>query len=145
MCCRSLSRSPLVGVSQDQPRLGQTPCLNHVFDWLRDTDTLWVWIADGVCTVDQFALPECPSEPSCPCRFVIRSETATPKPRVLTINEAPGGTRTLIVANLGPREETVQYRVTLLSSVRSETLVSGSEVSPPRGSHGRKAIRNRLQ
>ena len=49
------------------------------------------------------------------CRFVSRSETATPKPRVLTIPGA-GGTRTLIFANLGPGAETVQYRVTLTGS-----------------------------
>lgn len=85
-------------------------------DWTSEANTLWMWVADGACSVEQFARPECPSEATCPCRFAIRSETATPKPRVLAIPGAAGGIRTLIVANLGPREETAQYRVTLSSS-----------------------------
>lgn len=85
-------------------------------DWGDAANTLWMWVADGACTVDQFARDDCPFEATCPCRFAIRSETGTPKPRVLTIPGASGGTRTLIVANLGPGEETAQYRVTLLSS-----------------------------
>lgn len=85
-------------------------------DWTNEANTLWMWVADGVCTVEQFAKPECPDEVTCPCRFAIRSETATPKPRVLSIPGAAGGTRTLIVANLGPREENAQYRVMLTPS-----------------------------
>lgn len=85
-------------------------------DWSNEANTLWIWVADGVCTVDQFASDACPFDAACPCRFVSRSETATPKPRVLTIPGASGGTRTLIVANLGPGAETVQYRVTLTAS-----------------------------
>lgn len=75
-----------------------------------------MWLANGACTVAQFAQPECPSEPSCPCQFTVRSETALPKPRVLTIPSAPGGNRTLIVANLGPGDDTIDYRVMLTSS-----------------------------
>lgn len=85
-------------------------------DWSNEANTLWIWVADGVCTVDQFASDACPFDAACPCRFVSRSETATPKPRVLTIPGAAGGTRTLIFANLGPGAETVQYRVTLTGS-----------------------------
>ncbi len=107
-------------------------------DWAIETNTLWMWVTDGVCTGEQFARPECPFESTCPCRVTVRSETATPKPRVLTIPGAPGGTRTLIVANLGPREEAVQYSVTLqrsssLSPLNSLTSAanagSGSRVS----------------
>ena len=85
-------------------------------DWSNEANTLWIWVADGVCTVDQFASDACPFDAACPCRFVSRSETATPKPRVLTIPSAAGGTRTLILANLGPGAETVQYRVTLTAA-----------------------------
>jgi len=85
-------------------------------DWTSEANTLWMWVADGVCSVEQFARPDCPFDATCPCRFAIRSEIATPKPRVLAIPGASGGTRTLIVANLGPGEETAQYRVTLASS-----------------------------
>jgi len=92
-------------------------------DWSNEANTLWIWVADGVCTVDQFSSDACPFDAACPCRFVSRSETATPKPRVLTIPGAAGGTRTLIFANLGPAAETVQYRVTLTGS---SAAISGS-------------------
>ena len=90
-------------------------------DWSNEANTLWIWVADGVCTVDQFSSDACPFDAACPCRFVSRSETATPKPRVLTIPAAAGGTRTLIFANLGPGAETVQYRVTLTGSTAATT------------------------
>lgn len=85
-------------------------------DWGSSANELWMWVTDGVCTIEQFNGPECPFEAACPCRFAIRSEAAMPKPRVLTIPGASGGTRTLILANLGPGQETAQYRVTLTSS-----------------------------
>ncbi len=85
-------------------------------DWSNEANTLWIWVADGVCTVDQFSSDACPLDAACPCRFVSRSEAPTPKPRVLSIPAAAGGTRTLIVANLGPGAETVQYRVTVTAS-----------------------------
>jgi hypothetical protein len=91
-------------------------------DWAIDTNTLWMWVADGVCTAEQFATPECPFQSTCQCRLTVRSESATPKPRVLTIPGASGGTRTLIVANLGPRGETVQYRVTLRPSSSASAI-----------------------
>lgn len=53
-------------------------------DWTYATNTLWMYAANGTCTAEQFALPECPFEASCPCQFVVRSETTAPKPRVLT-------------------------------------------------------------
>ena len=100
-------------------------------DWAIATNTLWIWVANGVCTVDQFARPECPFEATCPCQFTIRSETATPKPRVLTIPNAPGGTRTLIVMNLGPREEAGTYRVMLTpSNVVAASTSTTSSAAP---------------
>jgi hypothetical protein len=116
-------------------------------DWAINTNTVWMWVADGVCAVEQFAQPECPDDPTCPCRFAIRSETPTPKPRILTIPNASGGTRTLIVANLGPREETVQYRVTLQRTSRESahtfSLSSIRDSSPSRVSIGHKTLASR--
>src|SRR2546426_1452002 len=62
-------------------------------NWTFETNTVWMWVANGVCTTEQFSKPECPFQASCACQFTIRSETATPKPRVLTIPNAPGGAR----------------------------------------------------
>ena len=85
-------------------------------DWQSANNTLWMWVADGVCTADQFENSACPSSAACPCKFSVVSQVATPKPRVLTIENASGGTRTLIVGNLGPSGEQAQYRVTLSGS-----------------------------
>jgi len=112
-------------------------------DWAIPTNTLWMWVANGACTVDQFAKPACPLQASCECQFTVRSETAAPKPRVLSIPNAPGGTRTLIVLNLGPREEAVEYSVTLtptsIVSGGSALVTSTSSTSGGRVSIGRKS------
>jgi len=100
------------------------------------------WVANGVCTAQQFARDDCPFEATCPCQFTIRSEVATPKPRVLTIPNAPGGTRTLIVVNLGPKEETATYRVMLTpgSTASSVAALSSSSAGV---STGLKHLRKR--
>lgn len=97
-------------------------------DWASGTNTLWMWVTNGVCTTEQFAKPECPFEAACQCEFAIRSEAATPKPRVLTIPNAPPATRTLIVANLGPLEEMVTYRVMLTPANLHSNAVSQVDV-----------------
>lgn len=112
-------------------------------DWALTQNTHWMWVANGVCSGEQFALPECPFEATCPCQFTVRSEIATPKPRVLSIPNAAGGTRTLIVLNLGPREDDFTYRVMLTPSsnvVRSE---SGAPASTAPLSVGRKTMPGR--
>jgi hypothetical protein len=95
-------------------------------DWTHGSNTLWVWVANGTCAVEQFAAPECPFESSCACQFLVRSETGTPKPRVLTVANAAGGTRTLIIANLGPEEESGSYQITL----QSAAALAGGDSEP---------------
>lgn len=98
--------------------------------WVVDLGTASA-VAEGSCTVEQFALPECPFEAACPCQFVVRCETATPKPRVLSIANARSATRMLIVANLGPREESIEFRVTLTpSSLLASDRLSTADVNP---------------
>ena len=107
-------------------------------DWKAATNELWMWVADGACSAEKFAQPECPFEAACPCQFAVRSEVATPKPRVLTISNASGGTRNLIVVNLGPGEESISYTVKLMST----GLLSGdgAGASPAPVTSGRKSI-----
>ncbi|HET9359493.1 MAG TPA: hypothetical protein VFO58_07075 [Vicinamibacterales bacterium] len=114
-------------------------------DWALASNELWMWVATGACTTQQFESPECPFEVSCPCQFAVRSEAATPKPRVLTIPNAQGGTRTLIVLNLGPREDNVTYRVTLTPStlLGSPPRSVSDDRSHARVSTGRKAVLRR--
>lgn len=88
-------------------------------DWTLATNTLFMYVATGFCTAEQFASPACPDDATCPCQFAVRSEVATPKPRILAIPNAPGGTRTLIVLNLGPREESISYTARLTSAAQS--------------------------
>ena len=111
-------------------------------DWTDPANELWMWVANGVCTTQQFARDDCPFEATCPCQFTIRSEVATPKPRVLTIPNAPGGTRTLIVVNLGPKEETATYRV-MLTPGSTASSVAALSSSGSGASTGQKHMRKR--
>ena len=111
-------------------------------DWTDPANELWMWVANGVCTAQQFARDDCPFEATCPCQFTIRSEVATPKPRVLTIPNAPGGTRTLIVVNLGPKEETATYRV-MLTPGSTASSVAALSSSGAGVSTGLKHLRKR--
>jgi hypothetical protein len=112
-------------------------------DWGNATNELWMWATNGACTVEEFSREDCPFDATCPCQFAVRSDVATPKPRVLTIPTAAAGPHSLIVVNLGPAEETASYRVTLTPA----TLVSGSTTGSPAIaaplSTGRKALRRR--
>jgi len=89
--------------------------LEVVVDWTFATNTLWMYITEGDCTGEQFENVDCPG-PTCACRFSVVSEVGTPKPRVLTVPSATAGTRTLIVWNLGPREDSGSYQVVLTSA-----------------------------
>jgi hypothetical protein len=80
-------------------------------DWTFPTNTVWMFIAMGSCSGQQFANVACPDGPGCPCQFATGSEASAPKPRVLTVSNAAAGPYTLIVWNLGPREESVSYQV----------------------------------
>jgi hypothetical protein len=100
-----------------------------------------MWVADGACSAEKFAQPECPFEAACPCQFAVRSETATPKPRVLTIPNASGGTRNLIVLNFGPGEESISYTVKLMSSgLLTDDGAAAAGASASVAAFGRKSI-----
>jgi hypothetical protein len=85
-------------------------------DWTYSSNELWMYMADGECTVDQFASLDCPG-PACACKFSVASEAAVPKPRLLTVPNASSGTRTLVIWNLGPREDACAYQAVLTSTV----------------------------
>jgi hypothetical protein len=84
-------------------------------DWTYPTNTLWMYMAEGECTADQFASDDCPG-PACACKFSVESEADTPKPRVLTVPNASPGGRTLIIWNLGPTEEACSYQAVLTTT-----------------------------
>jgi hypothetical protein len=95
-------------------------------DWTYPTNELWMYVSAGICTADQFALPECPDQAACPCTFTVRSEVATPKPRVLNIAGSASGTRTVFILNWGPREDGGVYSV-MLTPTSSITGLGGAE------------------
>ena len=111
-------------------------------DWTFATNMVWMYVANGTCTAEQFASDACPDTPACPCQFTVRSEVATPKPRILSIPNAPGGTRTLIVLNLGPREESGTYAVRLTPTTQTFDSIesSGTPAQPHRVVVGRKKL-----
>jgi hypothetical protein len=85
--------------------------LDATVDWTFGTDLLLMYVTQGTCTVDQFAADACPDQPSCECRFAVRSENPLPKPRVMNVANAAAGPYTLIVWNLGPRDESISFSV----------------------------------
>ena len=105
-----------------------TGTLEARMDWTFASNTIWVFIAEGNCTVEQFMKLQCPNEPTCECRFLVLSQSSVPKPRVLTLPNAAPGTRTLVGWNLGPSDESVSYQV-ILETVGSS---SASSMSAPR-------------
>ena len=82
--------------------------LEVTVNWTLASNAIWVLIADGSCTADQFNNDE--------CQFAVDSRTSVPKPRVLTIPNAAAGTRTLIIWNQGPGEESVVFQVVLTTA-----------------------------
>jgi hypothetical protein len=87
--------------------------LDNTVDWTFAGDLLLMYVAQGNCTVAQFAADACPDQPACECRFAVRSENPFEKPRVMTVANAAAGPYTLIVWNLGPRDESISYTIAL--------------------------------
>jgi hypothetical protein len=74
-------------------------------DYLYDTSKILVWVTDRVCNKWQFGRDEC---------FYLTKSGEGARPRVLTASGVKAGTYTLFVANDGPYDEVVGYKVTLL-------------------------------
>lgn len=87
--------------------------LDATVDWTFASDLLLMYITQGNCTGDQFAAEACPDQPACECRFAVRSENQSQKPRVMTLANAAAGPYTLIVWNLGPSDESISYTIAL--------------------------------
>jgi hypothetical protein len=122
-----------------------TGTLETTVNWTYPTNAVWMYLTEGDCTDDQFDNLDCPGGPTCECRFIVLSETETPKPRVLTVSNASAGTRTLIVWNLGPQEESCSFQAVLTTSVAgsSPTGPQGAAVETGRGRRPRRPARDR--
>lgn len=111
--------------SASDPRRVAQRLLHAVFsvtvDWTFADNTIHVWVARGQCTFDQFEADT--------CEYVTQSLASRPKPRVLSMPSAAPGVYTLIVANWGPRDESVSYQIVLTST-------SGASLSGVRAASG---------
>jgi hypothetical protein len=106
-----------------------TGTLDTTVDWTYPTNTLWMYMAEGECTADQFASDDCPG-PACACKFSVESEVAAPKPRVLSVPNASQGQRTLVVWNLGPSDEACSYQAVLTTTVATLLGAARATVEP---------------
>jgi hypothetical protein len=93
--------------------------LETTVNWTYPSNTVFMYVAEGDCTGSKFANDDCPGGPTCECQFSAMSEATNPKPRVLTVSNASAGLRTLVIWNLGPREEACSYQAVLTSLVGS--------------------------
>ena len=88
-----------------------------------DTSRVLVWVTDRVCNPWQFERDEC---------FYLAKSLEGARPRTLTAGGVKSGTYSLFVANDGPHEETIGYRVTLLPGSSGDgRLTAGSAAKPP--------------
>jgi hypothetical protein len=90
-------------------------------DWTFAEDTIHAWLAKGQCSFEAFEADT--------CEYVTQSRASRPKPRVLTMPSASAGTYTLIVANWGPKDESLSYQIVLTSA----SGASASRVRMPSG------------
>lgn len=111
--------------------------LEATIDWTYPTNTVWMYIAEGACTAEQFSNVDCPGA-TCECQFSVISQESGPKPRVLSVPNASPGTRTLIVWNRGPQDEGVSFQVTLTTGGTSSTGVTASRAGATGVEVGRK-------
>jgi hypothetical protein len=106
-----------------------------IVDWTFDDSLLYMYMTAGDCTGEQFALDVCPDDPACACTFLARSESRTPKPRHLQVQNHQGFLG-LIVWNVGTRNESISWQTLLttnstlrtspLKAIQADTIVEGS-------------------
>jgi len=80
--------------------------LDVTVDWTFPEDVIQVLVSKGSCTLDQINASQ--------CTFISSNqESATPKPRVVTIKGVAAGTYQLYVGNRGPKTESFSAQVGL--------------------------------
>jgi hypothetical protein len=95
-----------------------TGTVDVTIDWTFAEDTIHVWLAKGQCPFEAFEADT--------CEYVTQSRVSRPKPRVLSMPSAAAGAYTLIVANWGPKDESLSYQIVLTSA--SGASASGAQI-----------------
>lgn len=98
--------------------------LELIVDWTFSDSTLSMYVTNGQCTAEQFQQDVCPFDSSCPCSFIVRSESSEPKPRRLRVSghQGPFG---LIVWNVSMRDESISWQA-LLTTTATTLRPTGS-------------------
>ncbi len=96
--------------------------LEVTISYQHDGSRILVWVTDRVCNYWQFERDEC---------FYITKSLEGPRPRTLTATGVKAGSYSLFVANDGPHDEQIGYRVTLLPASNGEgRLATGPPANP---------------
>jgi hypothetical protein len=91
-------------------------------DWTFEASTIYVYISAGRCTIDEINAGG--------CRFVAASQTATPKPRLVTALGQPAGEYALYIGNFAGEEESVSWQVFHTSSASSTDAAPATLPAP---------------
>jgi hypothetical protein len=92
-----------------------TGTVGVTISYLYDTSKILVFVTDRKCNKYQFERDEC---------FYLTKSGEGARPRVLSASDVKAGTYTLFVANDGPYDEVVGYKVTLLPSSNGDGRLS---------------------
>ena len=122
----SISSLPVDYVAGQYFSTPATGTVDVTVDWTFAENTVHVWLAKGQCTFEQFEADT--------CQYMTQSLVSRPKPRILSMSAAAAGTYTLIVANWGPKDESLSYQIVLTSV--SGASASGVRPEEPNGPAG---------
>jgi hypothetical protein len=87
-----------------------TGTIDATVDYTYADTLMFIWLAKGRCTSDQFEADQ--------CQYVATSFTGG-KPRKVSASGQAAGTYTLILGSLGPKDESVSYQVVFTQTTAS--------------------------
>jgi hypothetical protein len=96
-------------------RIPVTGTVHVTIEYLHDDSQVLAWVTDRPCNYWQFERDEC---------FYLTKSLEGPRPRALVANGVRPGIYSLFVANDGPRDERLDYRVSLTPTSGGEGRLS---------------------
>jgi hypothetical protein len=105
-------------------RIASAGTIRATVDWTFPASTIYVYITSGPCSIDQFN--------DRACRVFAVSQTAAPKPRVLTVTNAAAGEYALHIGNFAGDVEAVSWHVSVTSTTGAVPPAATATVAPVR-------------
>ena len=99
----------------------RTGTIDVTIDYTYATNQILVWISRGTCTADQFAANQ--------CDFAATSFTGS-KPRKISVTGAASGSFSLVVANLGPDDDSIAFQVVHTPTASTGTVGASIRSAP---------------